>query len=62
MNTDREDGELLVGELMPQAKTSTVKHAPQEVARDPNGEDDVIQRILNVANPGLVRSGVALEP
>ena len=61
MNTDREDGELLVGDLVSQAKTSTVKHAPQEVARDPNGENDVIQSILNVAGSGLVRPGAHLE-
>lgn len=61
MNTDREDGELLVGELMPQANASMAKQAPHQVVSDPNGEDDVIQEILNVASSGLVRLGAYLE-
>lgn len=62
MNTDREDGELLVGELAPQARTSTTKHPPQQVVRDPIGENDVIQNVLSAANSGLVRLGAYLEP
>ena len=61
MNTDREDGELLVGELMPQANPSMAKQTPQQVVSDPNGEDDVIQEILNVASSGLVRLGAYHE-
>ena len=61
MNTDREDGELLVGELMPQANASTAKQTPHQVVSDPNGEVDVIQEILNVASSGLVRLGAYLE-
>ena len=61
MNTDREDGELLVGELMPQANASMAKQTPHKVVSDPNGEDDVIQEILNVASSGLVRLGAYLE-
>ena len=61
MNTDREDGELLVGELMPQASASMAKQTPHQVVSDPNGENDVIQSILNVASPGLVRLGAYLE-
>lgn len=60
MNTDREDGELLVGELMPQANASMAKQTPHQVVSDPNGED-VIQEILNVASSGLVRLGAYLE-
>ena len=61
MNTDREDGELLVGELMPQASVSMAKQTPHQVVSDPNGEADVIQEILNVASSGLVRLGAYLE-